>query len=109
LHIPRKAPKLSDSEDGEKNSFGNLMFMMMMHLKNGSEQREREFRICWKEMLIACEEACDQRNMMNMMFMIIMNKNGGETATHHLAPTPATAPAPTTLRIYLGCILVLHL
>jgi hypothetical protein len=49
-----------------------------------------------------CKEAHDQRQMMNLMFMIMLNKNGGgATATGHLAP------APTTLRIYINnCLLI---
>jgi hypothetical protein len=40
--------------------------MMMMQHKSNSEQREQEYQLHWEEMAIAREEACDQRQMMNL-------------------------------------------
>jgi hypothetical protein len=47
--------------------------------------REQEFKLSWEEMVIAHEEAWLQRQMMNVMLMAMLNKNGGgATSTHHL-------------------------
>ena len=73
------------------------MSMMMMQKRFDNEQkerqyqkeselREREFQLCCEEMAIVCEEVCVQRQMMNVMLMTMLNKNGGRTtATHHPA------------------------
>ncbi len=37
-------------------------------------------------MAIVYKDACAQRQMMNMMFMAMMNRKGGTTATCQLAP-----------------------
>jgi hypothetical protein len=82
------------------------MYMMMIQrsmdnqwreqqFKSESEQREQECQLCWEEMAIACKEAHEQRQLMSLMFMSMLNKTGGATATHHLAPAPIT-----TIRIY---------
>ncbi len=83
--------------------FGRIMGMMMMQnkmfntqrerqYKSESEQREQEYQLCWEEMAIAHEEACPQRQMMsaqsqmmNAIFMLMLNKNGGTRTTCHLA------------------------
>jgi hypothetical protein len=53
------------------------MYMMMMQHLSDSEQREQEYQLRWEEMVIACEEARDQRQMMNLLFMQMLNRNGG--------------------------------
>ncbi len=89
LHIPKKSSS-NTSDDGEDGySVGNMMYMMMMQsrmdnerreqqFKSESEQREREYQLCWEEMVIAREEACEQRQPMNLMFMSMLNINRGE-------------------------------
>ncbi len=57
---------------------------------SNSEQREWENQLHYEEMAIASEEAHDQRQMMNLMFMQMLNRNGGGTATCHLVPAPKT-------------------
>ncbi len=77
------------------------MYMMMMQNrmdnerreqqhKSDSEQREREYKLRREEMAIVREEACDQRQMMNLMFMQMLNRNRGGTAICHLVPAPRT-------------------
>ena len=51
------------------------------------EQREREHLLCREEMAIAREDACAQRQLMNMMMMSMLNRNGGDTSTQP-QPTP---------------------
>jgi hypothetical protein len=43
-----------------------------------SEVREREFQLHREEMAIACKEACAQWQMMNVMLLTMLNKNGGQ-------------------------------
>jgi hypothetical protein len=45
--------------------------------RNESEQREREYKLCWEDMVIASMDACAQRQIMNMMFMAMIDRNGG--------------------------------
>ncbi len=100
LRITRKS-SLNVGDEGDESSFGNIMYMMMMQRNSNSEQREREYQLCWEEMAIAHEEAHDQRQMMNLLFMQMLNRNRGGAATSHLVP------APRTLRIYIdNCILI---
>jgi hypothetical protein len=40
--------------------------------------REREYELCCEEMAIAHEEARAQRQLMNVMMMSLLNKNGGD-------------------------------
>ncbi len=55
--------------------------------RNESEQREHEYQLCQEEKAVAREDACMQRQKMNMMFIAMINKNSwGTTATHQLAP-----------------------
>jgi hypothetical protein len=88
LCILWKSPS-NTSDDGEDGySFGNMMNMMMMQscmdndqreppFKSESEQREWEYQLCWEGMAIARKEAHEQRQLMNLMFMSMLNKNGG--------------------------------
>ena len=112
LKIPRRSPTSeSDDGDGDGFSFGRIMGMMMMqnradseqreqqHKKEAeqreqqykieSEQREREFQLRREEMAIAREDARAQRQMMNMMFMSMLNKNGGDSSNP--PPSPSNA------------------
>ena len=45
-----------------------------------SEQREREYQLCQEELANAREEAWEQRQLMNLMFMSMLNKNGGSNS-----------------------------
>ena len=65
-----------------------MMHMMMMQsrmdnerreqqYKNEADQREREYQLRREEMAIAREEAREQRQMMNLMFMTMLNRNAG--------------------------------
>jgi hypothetical protein len=38
--------------------------------------RERKYELCCEEMAIAHEEACAQRQLTNVMMMLLLNKNG---------------------------------
>ncbi len=69
MQIARKSPSNAGDESEDESSFGNIMYMMMMQHKSDSEQREREYQLRREEMAIAREEACDQRQMMNLLFM----------------------------------------
>jgi hypothetical protein len=64
------------------------MGMMMMQSRAASEQREhqsridaeqrdREYQLRREEMAIAREDACAQRQLMNVMMMAMLNRNGG--------------------------------
>ena len=76
--------------------FGSMMCMMMHQSRIESEQREhqnkqrehqhiidaeqreRKYELRHEKMAIACKEACTQRQLMNVMTMSFLNKNGGE-------------------------------
>ena len=45
--------------------------------KTEAEQREWEHQLCREEMAIARKDACAQRQLMNMMMMLMLNRNGG--------------------------------
>ncbi len=98
LRIPRKSPS-NTSDDGEDGySFGKMMYMMMMQscmdnewreqqFKSESEQREREYQLCQEEMATAHEESSEQRQLMNLMFMNMLNKNGGDNSDPPPSPS----------------------
>ncbi len=75
-------------EGYEGSSFGNIMYMMMMQHKSDSEQREREYQLHWEEKAIVRERACDQRQMMNLLFMQMLNRNGGGGSNQPPSPSP---------------------
>jgi hypothetical protein len=77
LRIARKSPLNAGDEGEDGSSFGNIVYMMMMQHKSDSEQRGRWHQLRWEEMAIACEEACDQRQIMNLLFMQMLNRNRG--------------------------------
>ncbi len=54
--------------------------------KNSSEQQEREYQLCWEEMVIAREDACAQGLLMNMMFMSMMNRTRGDNRNPPSSP-----------------------
>ncbi len=99
LCIPRKLPS-NTSEDGEDGySFGNMMYMMMMQnrmdnerkeqqFKSESEQREREYQLHWEEMAITRKEAREQRQLMNLIFTSMLNKNGEGNSNPPPSPSP---------------------
>ncbi len=58
--------------------------------KFDTEQREREYQLRREEMVIAHEEARVQRQLMNLMFMSMLNRNGG-TDNSNPAP-PSSSP-----------------
>ncbi len=97
--MPIKTPKkksscMADSDDGF--SFGSMMCMMMHQSRMESEQREhqnkprerqhridaelreRKYELRREEMAIARKEACVQRQLMNVMMMLLLNKNKGD-------------------------------
>ena len=45
LRIAKKSSSNAGDEGDEGSSFGNIMYMMMMQHKSGSEQREREYQL----------------------------------------------------------------
>ncbi len=72
------------------------MMMMQSHMeseqreqqyRNASEQQEREYHLCQEEMAIARKNAHAQRQMMNMMFMAMMNRNGGDNSNPPASPS----------------------
>ncbi len=98
LRIARKSPSNASDEGEDGYSFGNMMYMTMMQNrmdnerreqqhKSDSEQRERKYQVLWEEMAIAREEARDQRQMINIMFMQMLNRNGGGDS--NLPPSPS--------------------
>jgi hypothetical protein len=62
--------------------------------KSESEQREQEYQLCWEEIAIAHEDAWAQRQMMstqtqmmNAMFMAMLNKNMGNSSNPPPSPS----------------------
>ncbi len=55
--------------------------------KINAKQRECKYQLCCEEMAIACKDACAQRQLMNIMMMVMSNKNGGDNVTQ-----PPTSP-----------------
>ena len=53
-----------------------------------SEQREREYQLRREEMALAREESREQRQLMNLMFMSMLRKDGG---TENSNPTPPSS------------------
>ena len=88
-------PPLSD---GNGFTFGKVMGMMMMQnrmdneqrerqYKSEKEQRDREYELRREEMAIVREDAHAQRQIMNMMLMSMLNKNGGENSNPPPSPS----------------------
>ena len=87
---PRKSPNNNRDNDDEESgfTFQNMMGMMIMQNRHESDQREqqnridaeqrdREYQLRREEMAIAREDACAQRQLMNVMLMAKLNRNGG--------------------------------
>ncbi len=51
------------------------------------EQWEQEYQLCWEEMATACNDACAQSQMMNMLFMLMLNRNGGDNSNLPSSPS----------------------
>ena len=104
LHIPRMSPSNANDDCEESGwSFGNMMHMMMMQnrmdnerreqqYKIESEQREREYQLRQEELAIARKEAREQRQLINLMFMSMLNKNGGQKS-NPIPPSPGPGNA----------------
>jgi hypothetical protein len=93
---PRKRSSRTDNSNDDGFLFGSMMCMMMHQSWMESEQRERqnkqrehqhridaelrerEYKLCREEMVIAHEKACAQWQLMNVMMMLLLNKNGGD-------------------------------
>jgi hypothetical protein len=93
---PKKKSSCTDDSDDDGFSFGSMMCMMMHQSRMESHQREhqnkqrerqhridaelreRKYELRHEKMAIACKEACTQRQLMNVMTMSFLNKNGGE-------------------------------
>jgi hypothetical protein len=89
-----------DDRDDDGFLFGNMMCMMMhqswIELEQrehqnkqrecqhriDAEQREREYQLCCEDMAIARKEARAQRQLMIIIMMTLLNKNGGDSVTH---------------------------
>jgi hypothetical protein len=88
LRIARKLSSNAGDEGDEGSHFGNMMNMMMMQHKSDSEQREREYQLRREELAIARDEAQDQRQMMNLLFMQMLNRKGGGDSNQPPSPSP---------------------
>jgi hypothetical protein len=102
---PRKKSSCTDDSNDDGFSFGSMMCMMMNQSWMESEQRghqneqrehqhriaaelrERKYELCHEEMVIAREEARAQRQLMNVMMMLLLKKNGGDNV-----PLPPRKP-----------------
>jgi hypothetical protein len=94
-----------DNSNDDGFSFGSMMCMMMHQswMESGqrecqnkqrehqhridAELREHKYELCCEEMAIARKEACAQRQLMNVMMMLLLNKNGGDNV-----PRPPGSP-----------------
>jgi hypothetical protein len=95
LRIPQKSP-LSSSDDGGEGdgfTFGNMMQMMMVQNRMDQENRDQEYQLHHDEMAMAREEAHEQRQMMNLMFMAMLNKNNGSDSNHSNPQPPRSSNA----------------
>jgi hypothetical protein len=91
----------SDSDEGNGSNgylIGNMMSKMMMQnrmdtkqrgqqYKNETEQREREVQLWHEEMAIMQEESLVQRQMMNLMLLAMLNRNGGDNSNPPPSPS----------------------
>ncbi len=91
LRIPRKSPSSSsdDGSGGDGFTFGNMMQMMMVQNCMDQVNRDREYQLCRDEMAMANDEAHEQRQMMNLMFMAMLNKNIGSDSNHSNPQPPS--------------------
>jgi hypothetical protein len=105
FRTPRKKSSCTDDSNYDGFSYGSMMCMMMHQSQMESEQREHQneqrehqhridaelrehkYELCCEEMAIVCEEAHAQRQLMNVMMMLLLNKNGGDNI-----PCPPGSP-----------------
>jgi Tfp pilus assembly protein PilX len=59
-----------------------------------AEQRDREYQLRREEMAIAREDACAQRQLMNVMMMAMLNRNGGGGSTQPPPGSPMNDSFP---------------
>jgi len=82
-----------------------MMGMMMMQNRHESDQREqqnridaeqrdREYQLRREEMAIAREDARAQRQLMNVMLMAMLNRNGGGGSTQAPPGSPMNDSFP---------------
>jgi hypothetical protein len=89
MRIARKSSSNAGDKGDEGSSFGNIMYMMMIQHKSDSEQRGWEYQlVSWEEMAIAHEKARDQRQIMNLLFMQMLNRNGRGDSNQPPSPSP---------------------
>jgi hypothetical protein len=55
--------------------------------KIDAKLREHKYELCREEVAIGCKKACVQRQLMNVMMMLLLNKNGGDNV-----PCPPASP-----------------
>jgi len=118
---PRKSPNNNRDNDDEESgfTFQNMMGMMMMQSqaesqqrdreyqlrreekqqreqqnKIDAEQRDREYQLRREEMAIAREDARAQRQLMNVMLMAMLNRNGGGGSTQAPPGSPMNDSFP---------------
>ncbi len=95
----RKKSSCTDDSNDDGFSFGSMMCMMHQSWMESEQRkrqnkqrehqhkidaklRERKYELCREEMAIACKEACVQRQLMNEMMMLLLNKNGSDNEPH---------------------------
>jgi hypothetical protein len=84
LRIPQKSlSSLSDDGSGKDGfTFGNMMQLMMVQNRMDQENRDQEYQLRRDEMAMVHGEAREQRQMMNLMFMAMLNKSIGSDSNH---------------------------
>ena len=118
LRIPQKSPS-NASDDGKESgwSFGNVMHMMMVQsrmdnkrrehqYKIESKQREREYQLHWEELANVHEKAWEQRKLMNLLFMSMLNKNGGSNVKRLIIDALDFAHDVLVLKNLKGLVLI---
>ncbi len=66
-----------------------MQMMMVQNHMLDQENRDREYQLHRDEMAMAHEEAHEQRQMMNLMFMAMLNKNIGRDSNHSNPQPPS--------------------
>ena len=65
-----------------------MMQMMMVQNRIDQENRDQEYQLRCDEMAMAREEAHEQRQMMNLVFMTMLNENIGSDSNPQ-PPSPS--------------------
>ncbi len=73
---------------------------MMLQNCMDQERRDQECQLHRDEMTMACEEAREQRQMMNLMFMAMLNKNAGSDSNHSNPQPPSPRNTLDIFRIF---------